>query len=113
MLTRSHVRLFVTPWAAACQAPLYVGFPKLECWRGLPFPPPWDVPDPGIEPTAPHGQVDSLPLTTWEASAIHQLSDTPTRVMTVLRPTITHQKVGRPNSQEFLPLPKTNNLPTH
>ena len=30
-------------------------------WSGLPFPPPGDLPDPGIEPMSPALQVDSLP----------------------------------------------------
>ena len=55
---RSHVRLFATPRAVACQAPLSVGFPRQEHWSGLPFPSLGDLPDPGIEPTSP---VDSLP----------------------------------------------------
>ena len=42
-----------TPWAAACQAPLSMGFPRQEYWSGLPFPSPGDLPDPGIEPTSP------------------------------------------------------------
>ena len=33
----------------ACQAPLSMGFSKQEYWRGLPFPSPGDLPDPGIE----------------------------------------------------------------
>ena len=44
----SCVRLFVTPWTIACQTPLSMGFPRQECWSGLPFPPPGDLP-PGIE----------------------------------------------------------------
>ena len=32
-----------------------------ECWRGLPFPSPGDLPDPGIEPGSPVFQADSLP----------------------------------------------------
>ena len=36
----SHVQLFVTPWAIACQAPLSMGFSRQEYWGGLPFPPP-------------------------------------------------------------------------
>ena len=36
----SHVRLFVTPGTAACQAPLSMGFPSQEYWNGLPFPSP-------------------------------------------------------------------------
>ena len=29
------------------------GFSRQECWSGLPFPSPEDLPDPGIEPEAP------------------------------------------------------------
>ena len=36
----NHVRLFVTPWTVARQAPLSVGFPRQEYWSGLPFPSP-------------------------------------------------------------------------
>ena len=34
----SHVRLFVTPWAVAHQAPLPMGFPRQGYWIGLPLP---------------------------------------------------------------------------
>ena len=44
---------FVTPWTAARQTPLSMGFPKQEYWSGLPFPSPGDLPDPGIEPRSP------------------------------------------------------------
>ena len=33
----SHVRLFVTPWVVACQAPLSMGFSRQEDWSGLPY----------------------------------------------------------------------------
>ena len=49
----SRVRLFATPWTAACQAPLSMGFSRQEYWSGFPFPSPGDLPDPGIEPTCP------------------------------------------------------------
>ena len=49
----SHTRLFVTPWTIAHQAPLTFGFFRQEYWSGLPFPPLWDLPDPGIKPTSP------------------------------------------------------------
>jgi len=49
----SRVQLFVTPWTVACQAPLSVGFSRQEYWSGLPFPPPGDLPNPGIEPISP------------------------------------------------------------
>ena len=31
-------------------------------WRGLPFPSPWDLPNPGTEPRSPALQADSLPF---------------------------------------------------
>ena len=46
----SPVRLFVTPWTIAHQAPLSMEFPREEDWSGLSFPPPGDLPNPGIEP---------------------------------------------------------------
>ena len=49
----SHVRFFATPWTVARQAPLSMGFPRQKCWNGWPFPPPGDLPDPGIEPISP------------------------------------------------------------
>ena len=48
----SHVQLFVTPWTIACQAPLSMGFSRQGYWSGLLFPPPGDLPDPGIKPTS-------------------------------------------------------------
>ena len=33
----SHVRLFVTPWTVAYQAPLSMGFSRQEYWSGLPL----------------------------------------------------------------------------
>ena len=49
----SGVQLFATPWTVAQQAPLPMGFPRQEYWNGLSFPPPGDLPDPGIEPESP------------------------------------------------------------
>ena len=48
----SHVWLFAAPWTVALQAPLSRGFSKGEYWSGLPFPPPGDLPDSGIEPAS-------------------------------------------------------------
>ena len=39
----------MTPWTVAHQAPLSMGFSRQEYWSGLPFPPPGDIPDPGIK----------------------------------------------------------------
>ena len=36
----SHVRLFVTPWTAAYQAPPSMGFSRQEYWSGVPSPSP-------------------------------------------------------------------------
>ena len=61
MKSLSRVRLFATPWTVAYQAPPSMGFSRQECWSGLPFPSPGDVPDPGIEPGSPALQADALP----------------------------------------------------
>ena len=56
---------FATPWTVAHQAPLSMEFSRREYWSGLPFPPPGDLPDPGIEPASlasPALQGNSLPL---------------------------------------------------
>ena len=34
----SRVRLLATPWPAAYQAPLSMGFSRQECWSGVPRP---------------------------------------------------------------------------
>ena len=57
----SRIRLFVTLWTVACQAPLSMGFSRQEYWSGLPFPSPGDLPDPGIKPRSPELPADSLP----------------------------------------------------
>ena len=56
---------FVTLWTVDHQASLSMGFSRQEYWSGLPFLPPGDLPNPGIElesPAAPVLQADSLPL---------------------------------------------------
>ena len=45
----SRVWLCATRWTLACQAPLCLGFSGRAYWRGLPCPPPGNLPDPGIE----------------------------------------------------------------
>ena len=49
----SHVQLFAwrkIPWTVAHQAPLSMGFFRQKDWSGLPYPPPGDLPNPGIIP---------------------------------------------------------------
>ena len=64
----SHVLLFVIPWTVAHQAPLSMRFFRQEYESELPFPPPSERPNPGIElesPVSPALQADSLPLSHW------------------------------------------------
>ena len=49
----SCVTLCATPWTVMHQAPWSMGFSRQEYWSGLPFPPPGDLPNPGIEPMSP------------------------------------------------------------
>ena len=58
----SHVWLCETLWTVACQARLCIGFSRQEYCNELPCPPPGDLPYPGIKPTSPALQADSLPL---------------------------------------------------
>ena len=59
--SRSVVSNSVTSWTVAHQAPLSIGFSRQEDWRGLPFPSPGDLPDPGIQPRYSTLQADTLP----------------------------------------------------
>ena len=45
----SYVQLCETVWTVAHQAPLSMGFSRQEYWSELPWPPPGDLPEPGIE----------------------------------------------------------------
>ena len=62
VLSHSVVSDFVTICTVVLQASPAMGFSRQECWSGLPFPPPGDLPDPGIEPVSPALQADSSPL---------------------------------------------------
>ena len=53
LVTLRHVWPLATPWTAAHQAPLSMGFSRQAYWSGVPFSPPGDLPNPGIEPRAP------------------------------------------------------------
>ena len=41
MKSLSHIRLFMTPWTAAYQAPPPMGFSRQEYWSGVPLPSPY------------------------------------------------------------------------
>ena len=53
LCAHSFVPNSVTPWTVTHQVPLSMGLPRQEYWSGLPFPPPGDLPDPGIKPVSP------------------------------------------------------------
>ena len=57
----SCVQLFATPQTVAHQAPLTTEFSRPEYWSGWLFPSPGDLPNPGIKPSSPMLQMDSLP----------------------------------------------------
>ena len=67
----SCVRLFVTLWTIADQAPLSMGFFRKEYWSGLPCPPAGDLPDRGTEPASLTSPALAggffTPSATWEA----------------------------------------------
>ena len=67
----SCILLFATLRTLACQAPLSRAVFLQEYWSGLPFPPPGDLPDPGIKPTSPVSPALAgrfvTTSTTWEA----------------------------------------------
>ena len=50
----------MTPWTIVHYSPLPMGFSRQEYWSALLFPPPGDLPDPGIKPRSPALQADSL-----------------------------------------------------
>ena len=59
----SHIQLFATPWTVACQAPWSMGFSRQEYRSRLPFPPPRNLPNPGVKLKflwSPALQADSL-----------------------------------------------------
>ena len=66
----SHVRLFGTQQTVAYQAPLSMESPRQEYWSRLPFPPPGNLPNLGINLESPVSsalQAGSLLLSHWEA----------------------------------------------
>ena len=64
----------VTLWTIAHQATLSIDFSRQEYWSRLPFPPPGELPNPGIKPASLcllHWQEDSLPLCHLGSLGIH------------------------------------------
>ena len=67
----SRVRLFVTPWTVAYEAPLSLGLPRQEDWSGLPLPSPFSLA--GGAKYIPH--MVSLDFYREILSSLMQLSD--------------------------------------
>ena len=53
LVAKSCPTLFDPMECSPLQAPLFMGFPRQECWSGFPFSSPGDLPDPGIKPMSP------------------------------------------------------------
>ena len=93
----SRVRLFVTPWTVAHQAPPSTRFSSQAYWSGLPFPSPGDLPDPGINPRSPALQADTL------------TSEPPgkpmgTQIITIYRELSINEKSWKTSRKDFLQL---------
>ena len=67
--------VLVPLWTVTCQAPLSKGFPRQEYWRGLPFPPPGDLPNPGIKPVSSESPVLAGGFFTTEKKSSCQIED--------------------------------------
>ena len=61
----SRLRLFVTPWTLAYQAPPSMGFSRQECWSRLPFPSPGIFPTQELNPGLPHCRQTLYHLTSF------------------------------------------------
>ena len=72
------MRLLETPWTAARQAPLSMGFSRQGHWSRLPFPSSGDLPNPGIEPVSLASPTRAARFfttsATWEALHLQSLS---------------------------------------
>ena len=53
MAIHSSILAKEVPWTEESGGLQSMGFSRQEYWSGLPFPPPGDLPDPGIKPTSP------------------------------------------------------------
>ena len=67
MKSLNRVQLFATLWPVAHQAPPDMGSSRQECWSGLPFPSPRDLPNSRIELQSLVLQADSTVWATRES----------------------------------------------
>ena len=71
LVARSYLILLWPSWTVDSQVPQPMGFPREEYQRGLPFPPPGDLPDPGTKPTSPALVGGFLTAASGEGSQLH------------------------------------------
>ena len=108
----SHGWLFATPWTAAYQAPLSMGFSRQKSWSGLPFPSPGTLPDPGIESRSPALQAGALtseppekPYLSLLLKCLSHLSHTAAAQLLKVLSDVPRGSRARPLSSLPLPLP--------
>ena len=107
----SRVRLFGTPWTAACQVSLSLRFSQQEYWCGFLCPPSGDLPDPGIKPTSLVLQNYSLPQSLWGSPylLLHakslQLCLTPSNPMDYSLPGSSARGILQAGTLEWVALP--------
>ena len=114
----SRFLFFATLWTVAHQVPLCMEFSRQEHWSELPLPPPWDFPNPGVEPWSPALQADSLPSELPQLSESESESEVAQSCPTLFATprTVAHQappSVGF-SRQEYwsgLPFPSPGDLP--
>ena len=53
MLVPQSCLILCNSWTIARQTPLFMEFSRQECWSGLPFPSPGDLPNQGMKPESP------------------------------------------------------------
>ena len=53
LMHAKSLQLCAALWTVTHEAPLSMGFSRQEYWSGLPFPPPGDLSNSGIEPESP------------------------------------------------------------
>ena len=71
-LVAKCIQFFCNPMDCSCQTPLSMGFFEQEYLHMLLFPSPGDLPNPGIKPTFPELQAESL-LLSHQGSPIRHL----------------------------------------
>ena len=95
-----RVRLSVTPWTVARQAPPTMGISRHEYWSGWPCSFPGDLPDPGIEPRCPASQ--------W---ILHHLSHQGSPRIQKWEPILTPRGLPNPGIKPPCPAPQADSLP--